>query len=547
MEIQASVKTIKNVAKNLGAKQDQLGLASWRYKNGLPTETVTLSLEGMELDSLKILREELKANEERSARQVTQLINALEDPVNKPVVSLQDLPAQLKAYLSALGNPWLFSLEHGLSGVAYAVMNVQYNSGQGYRGRDEAYVEMTLAFNTRLSNSSKTVYWRKNSLRQTVPLLLREAKLVVADEDLMETYETYRQRFEEFGGQQGEQFWVRRMGWAADDGGGRERYWWDRSEEIDLYSRGKPSKAVLDMESLGDSDTTRPYLHSELYNSRVKVPTHPVLCVFSLLHHRNVWVNVENMREYVYEVGLKERLVLPESHSRLVSALVSNLKVLQQESEAEDRSRTIRAKAGSSIILAKGPAGTGKTLTAEVYAEEMKRPLYEVNSGQIGVTPEEIEENLSILLARSVRLNMPMLINEADVFIQARGRDLLQNAVVSVFLRLLEYHNGLVFLTTNRAEDIDQAILNRCLAEIQYGIPGPSERKKIWRVLLAEFNVELSKSELEQVVTTFPKVVGRDIQNLIRLTSRVCTADKVPFNLQALKECAVFRSVYIES
>jgi AAA+ superfamily predicted ATPase len=220
--------------------------------------------------------------------------------------------------------------------------------------------------------------------------------------------------------------------------------------------------------------------------------------------------------------------------------------VLRVENDSEERSRTIRAKASSSIILAKGPAGTGKTLTAEVYAEEIKRPLYEVQSGQLGTDPEELEANLQEILNRSVRLRMPLLINEADVFVQTRGRDLKQNAIVSVFLRLLEYHNGLIFLTTNRADDVDDAILSRCLAEILYGVPKTYERYRLWKIMLAEFNVEMSEEDICKAVLYFPEVSGRDIQNLVRLVNRVSTALNQPFDLKALHGNASFKGIKVK-
>ncbi len=240
-----------------------------------------------------------------------------------------------------------------------------------------------------------------------------------------------------------------------------------------------------------------------------------------------------------------DKLVLPKSHSRLVGALVSDLEVLRQEADAEDKSRTIKAKAQSNVILAKGPAGTGKTLTAEVYAEHKQRPLYEVQSGQIGVEPEDIEANLKAILNRSVRLRMPLLINEADVFIQSRGRDLKQAAVVSVFLRLLEYHNGLVFLTSNRADDIDHAIISRCIAQIRFDIPKEEDRVRLWKIMLSEFNVHLNLGDMERAAKIFPETAGRDIQNLIRLTSRVCKACDEKFDLEALIDNAVFKDIKV--
>jgi len=64
-----------------------------------------------------------------------------------------------------------------------------------------------------------------------------------------------------------------------------------------------------------------------------------------------------------------------------------------------------------------------------------------------------------------------MLIDEADVYIKRRQDDITMNAVVGVFLRVLEYFNGLLFLTTNRIDDIDEAIVSRCIALIRFYSP----------------------------------------------------------------------------
>jgi len=64
-----------------------------------------------------------------------------------------------------------------------------------------------------------------------------------------------------------------------------------------------------------------------------------------------------------------------------------------------------------------------------------------------------------------------MLIDEADVYIRKRSDDIAANAVVGIFLRVLEYFDGLLFLTTNRIDDIDEAIISRCIALIRYLAP----------------------------------------------------------------------------
>jgi len=541
MEIVVKVKTIREIVKALGADAHRLGASEWKYSgaNRKPDELAEIRLDDLGVAQLEIVRNTMKANGEANISRVSKLLNALRDPANRPVRSLRELPRMLTEYLRGNKFPWLFSLQTERKGVAYLPVSVEHHVAE-HRTREE-YVTLSLGYNTKSAFKLHGVTFFSHNLNATVPALLKEKNLMVPDEEMIAEYQKQIARYEQFGGMQGEQFYVRKTGWEA----GKSDWWWS-SSEVQLTEHGRPTKAVLDMESLKDRDSTRSVYPSGISQKTQRVPTHPVLHLFSLSAHVNVWVNVSNMRVYKYETGLKDRLVLPESHVRLIGALVSNLDVLRSEAEAEDRSRTIRAKAKSSVILAKGPAGTGKTLTAEVYAEEIGRPLYEVQSGQIGVEPEEIEERLKLVLDRSVRLRMPLLINEADVFVQSRGRDLVQNAVVSVFLRLLEYHDGLVFLTTNRADDVDAAILSRCIAEITYGVPAEDERARLWTVLLAEFNVKLSERDIKRAALLFPKAVGRDIQNLIRLTSRVCRATGDDFTLKALADNAVFRSLEVE-
>jgi len=71
-----------------------------------------------------------------------------------------------------------------------------------------------------------------------------------------------------------------------------------------------------------------------------------------------------------------------------------------------------------------------------------------VHSGQLGLNVAAMEGALKDALMRAQRWGAVMLIDEADVYIKRRDDDITMNAVVGVFLRVLEYFNGLLFLTT---------------------------------------------------------------------------------------------------
>lgn len=61
-----------------------------------------------------------------------------------------------------------------------------------------------------------------------------------------------------------------------------------------------------------------------------------------------------------------------------------------------------------------------------------------------------------------------MLLDEADVFLERRvNNDIKRNAMVGVFLRLLEYHQGILFLTTNRVSTFDDAFNSRISVKME--------------------------------------------------------------------------------
>ena len=63
----------------------------------------------------------------------------------------------------------------------------------------------------------------------------------------------------------------------------------------------------------------------------------------------------------------------------------------------------IEGKSAGNVILARGRPGVGKTLTAEVYAEVIGKPLYSIHTGSLGITAELVRQNLEvdvILLSR---------------------------------------------------------------------------------------------------------------------------------------------------
>ncbi|KAH7385087.1 hypothetical protein BKA64DRAFT_157338 [Cadophora sp. MPI-SDFR-AT-0126] len=188
-----------------------------------------------------------------------------------------------------------------------------------------------------------------------------------------------------------------------------------------------------------------------------------------------------------------EDLVLPEGHSELVEALVRTHRSTRRprgsiDEEAKVQVDLIEGKGEGLVILLHGVPGVGKTSTAECVAAYTGRPLYPITCANIGLDPEEVEKKLTGdngHFRRAQQWNCVVLLDEADVFLakrETRENDAKRNALVSVFLRTLEYYSGILILTTNRVGSFDEAVVSRIQLFLYYPPLDKDKTMKVWRV-----------------------------------------------------------------
>lgn len=248
-------------------------------------------------------------------------------------------------------------------------------------------------------------------------------------------------------------------------------------------------------------------------------------------------MDARDLTEYVYDKSLREKLILPPSHSRLLDVLTTDLSDF-----ADD---IVEGKSAGNVILTQGRPGVGKTLTAEVYSEIMERPLYSIHSGSLGTDAKAVRDSLEEIFARSDRWGVVLLLDEADVFVKERGDSIDQNAIVAEFLRTLEYFKGLLFMTTNRSDTIDDAILSRCAAIIAYSIPTPEDARHIWDVMVdnTDSSALVSEGLRDRMVQTYPSLAPRDIKMVLRLALRLASKMNTEVTFEILEECILFRGL----
>ncbi|KAF2738895.1 P-loop containing nucleoside triphosphate hydrolase protein [Polyplosphaeria fusca] len=225
--------------------------------------------------------------------------------------------------------------------------------------------------------------------------------------------------------------------------------------------------------------------------------------------------------EYIRDVKwsgdtFDRRLVLKPQKKELIKALVT-----VHASTKPHKSDIIEGKGKGLILLLHGSPGTGKTLTAESIAEFAQRPLYKVTCGDIGIDPVGVEKYLESVLYIGTIWGAVLLLDEADVFLEERTpTDLQRNALVSVFLRTLEYFEGILILTSNRVGTFDEAFKSRVQLAMHYPPLDTKDRLEVWHMFFRDMLEGEERAKHEELkdkldVLARHKLNGRQIRNVI--------------------------------
>ena len=148
-------------------------------------------------------------------------------------------------------------------------------------------------------------------------------------------------------------------------------------------------------------------------------------------------------------------------------------------------------------IIFYGPAGTGKTMTANSLARSLKRQVLSFDCSKIlSMYVGESEKNVRKIfdtfyeLSQKTKTEPILLLNEADQFLSARssgissGADQMHNQMQNIFLEQIENFKGMLIATTNLLENIDKAFSRRFNYKIEFKKPNEAQREQLWGLML---------------------------------------------------------------
>ena len=196
--------------------------------------------------------------------------------------------------------------------------------------------------------------------------------------------------------------------------------------------------------------------------------------------------HLDALAERIRPVATWDDIVLSDEPTRLLRSLAGQARHRGQVYDAWGwRDRTSRGLGITALFT--GESGTGKTMAAEVLANDLGLDLYRIDlSGVVSKYIGETEKNLRRLFDAAEQGGVMLFFDEADALFGKRSEvkdshDRYANIEVNYLLQRMESYRGLAILATNLRSALDSAFTRRLRFIVPFALPSRSERERIWR------------------------------------------------------------------
>jgi SpoVK/Ycf46/Vps4 family AAA+-type ATPase len=197
------------------------------------------------------------------------------------------------------------------------------------------------------------------------------------------------------------------------------------------------------------------------------------------------------------------------------------------------------ASSRSLSVLFSGPSGTGKTMAAEISANELGLPLYRVDlAAVVSKYIGETEKNLAQIFGDAASSGAILFFDEADALFGRRSEvrdshDRYANLEVSFLLQRMEDYDGIVILATNLRQNMDEAFVRRLHLAVDFPFPTAESRLEIWRRTLPPRTPLALDVDLEGLARRF-RISGGHIRNACVTAAFLAASEDEPVAMRHL-------------
>ncbi|MBD2420201.1 ATP-binding protein [Anabaena cylindrica FACHB-243] len=223
-----------------------------------------------------------------------------------------------------------------------------------------------------------------------------------------------------------------------------------------------------------------------------------------------------------------EDIVLPDNQKNLLREICNQVKHQHLVWEKWGFESKLSLGRGLNVMFS-GTSGTGKTMAAEIIAQELQLDLYKIDLSQVvSKYIGETEKNLNHIFTAATNANAILLFDEADALFGKRSEvkdahDRYANLEISYLLQKMEEYEGITILTTNLRMNMDDAFVRRLRFIVEFPFPNEKQRYQIWQKIFPTSAPCSPEIDLNFLARNF-ELTGANIRN-IALTAAFLSAD----------------------
>jgi predicted nucleic acid-binding protein len=257
---------------------------------------------------------------------------------------------------------------------------------------------------------------------------------------------------------------------------------------------------------------------------------------------------LESLAQRVVPIAQWSDLILPPFPMQMLRQLAAQSRQRMTVYERWGFAAKGRRGLGMSALFS-GPSGTGKTLAAEVLANDLRLDLYRVDlSAVVSKYIGETEKNLAQVFDAAETGGLLLVFDEADSIFGKRAEvkdshDRYANIEVGYLLQRMESFQGIAILTTNTKSVLDKAFQRRLRFTIDFQFPGTAEREAIWRRVFPE---AVPTQALEPALLANLNMAGGNIRNIALNAAFLAAEQHKPVQMGHLLVAAQLEAVKVE-
>ena len=211
-------------------------------------------------------------------------------------------------------------------------------------------------------------------------------------------------------------------------------------------------------------------------------------------------------------------LILPEKQKQKLMDACNQVKYKHKIYEEWGFQKKISYGKGVSMAFVGSP-GTGKTMAAQVIAQELGMELYKVElSSVVSKYVGETEKNLDEIFEQAKKSQVILFFDEADVLFSKRSdgketNDKYSNMEAAFLLQKMEVYEGITILATNLFHHFDEAFKRRLKIVVDFPVPNEKDRKQLWKSMIPE-DMHVGEIDFDYLAKQF-ELTGSNIRNVL--------------------------------